>query len=40
MIDRPAVQTEADVKIELLCFGEPPGATAIEKLTGSLMVVI
>ena len=40
MIDGAAVKAEADVKIDLLGLRETPGAAAVEKLTGSLMVVI
>jgi hypothetical protein len=40
VIDRAAVETEADVKIELMRFAKPPGAAAVEKLSGSLMVIV
>ena len=40
MIDRAAVETEPDVKVELLSLCESPGAPAIEQVRGALMIVV
>jgi len=40
VIDRGGVKTESGMKIDLLCFGEPPGTAAVQKLRRSLMAVV
>jgi hypothetical protein len=40
VIDRPAVQAKADMKIELLCFGKSPRTAGIKDLSRALMTVV